>query len=106
MLDCITVGSVVKYARSQVRPFTEDVEAAHEHITEHMRDLGERLLPEGNFSYEDITGQDELPVDSPPAPQENTATGHQQPDGEGEMDVDPESRRRMRGKITETDHDV
>ena len=51
-------GSVVKCARSQVRPFTEDEEAAHEHITELMRDLGERLLHEGDFSDEDITGQD------------------------------------------------
>ena len=66
-------GSVVKCARSQVRLFFEDDEAAHEHITEHMRDLGERLLHEGDFSYEDITGQDEPPVD-------------------------PESRRRLRGK--------
>ena len=91
-------GSVVEYARSQVRPFTEDDEAAHEHITEHMRDLGERLSHEGDFSYEDITGQDEPPVDSSPAPEENTATEHQKPDGEAQMDVDPESRRRMRGK--------
>ena len=60
-----------------------------------MRDLGERLLHEGDISYEDITGQDEPPVDSPPAPRENTATG---PSGEGQMDVDPEARRRMRGK--------
>ena len=43
--------------RSQVRPFQDDDEAAHEHVTEHMRDLGERLLHEGDFSYED-TGQD------------------------------------------------
>ena len=62
-------GSVVKCARSQVRPFTEDDEAAHEHITEHMRDLGERLLHEGDFSYEDITGQDEPVVDRSPAPE-------------------------------------
>ena len=33
-------GSVVKCARSQVRPFHEDDEAAHEHVTEHMRKLG------------------------------------------------------------------
>ena len=33
-------GSLVKCARSQVRPFREDEEAAHEHVTEHMRDLG------------------------------------------------------------------
>ena len=33
-------------------------EAAHEHITEQVRDLGERLPHEGDFSYEDITGQD------------------------------------------------
>ena len=91
-------GSVVECARSQVRPFTEDDEAAHEHITEHVRDLGERLLHEGDFSCEDITGQDEPPVDRSPAPEENTATEHQKPDGEGQMDVDPESRRRMRGK--------
>ena len=36
-------GSVVKCARSQIPPFTEDDEAAHEHTTEHMRDLGKRL---------------------------------------------------------------
>ena len=42
-----------------------------------MRDLGERLLHAGDFSYEDITGQDEPPVDSPTAPEENTATRHQ-----------------------------
>ena len=78
-------GSVVKCARSQVRPFHDDDEAAHEHVTEHMRDLGERLLHEGDFSYEDITGQDGPPAGSPPAPGENTATG---PDGEGQMDVE------------------
>ena len=63
-----------------------------------MRDLGERLIHEGDLSHEDITGQDEPPVDSPPAQGENTATGHRKPDGEGQMEVDPESRRRMRGK--------
>ena len=36
------------------------------------RNLGERPLQEGDLSYEDITGQDEPPVDSPPAPRENT----------------------------------
>ena len=61
-----------------------------------MRDLGEKLLHEGDFSYEDITGQDEPPVRSPPAAGENTVTRPQ--DGEGQTDVDPESRRRMRGK--------
>ena len=64
-------GSVVKCAQPQVRPFHDDDEAAHEHVTEHMSDLGERLLHEGDFSYEDITGQDEPPVDSPPAQGEN-----------------------------------
>ena len=88
-------GSVVKCARSQVRPFHDDDEAAHEHVTEHVRDMGERPLHDGHFSYEDITGQDEPPVDSPLAPRENTATG---PSGKGQMDVDPEARRRMRGK--------
>ena len=65
-------GSVVKCARSQVRPFHDDDEAAHEHVMEHMRDLGERLLREGDFSYKDITGQDEPPVDCPLAPREKT----------------------------------
>ena len=46
----------------------------------------------------DITGQDEPPVDSSPAPEENTATENQKPDGEGQVDVDLEFRRRMRGK--------
>ena len=31
---------------------------------EHMRDLEERLLHEGDFPYEDVTGQDGPPVDS------------------------------------------
>ena len=77
------------------RPFHDDDETAHEHVMKHMRDLEERLLHEGDFSYEDITGQHEPPVDSPRAPRENTATG---PSGKGQMDVDPEARRRMRGK--------
>ena len=94
-------GSVVKCARSQVQPFTEDDEAAHEHITEHMRDLGERSLHEGDFSYEEITGHEEHPVDLS-TPGENTAIGHQKPGGEGQMDVDPESRRRMRRKTRMT----
>ena len=60
--------SVVKCARSQVRPFHEDDEVAHEHVTvtEHMKELGERPQQESDFSYQDITGQDEPPVDSPP----------------------------------------
>ena len=49
-------------------------------------------------TYENITGQDELPMDSPPAPGENTATETPGPNGEGRMDVDLEARRRMRGK--------
>ena len=72
-------GSVVKCAQSQVQPFHDDDEAAHEHVTEHMRDLGERLQHESDFSYEDITGQDEPPVDSPLAQGENTGTGPQDP---------------------------
>ena len=63
-------GSVVKGARSQVRPFHEDDVAADEHVTEHMKKLGERPLQDHDFSYEDITGQDEPPVDSTPAPGE------------------------------------
>ena len=63
-----------------------------------MRDLGERLLHEGDFSYEDITGQEERPVDSPLAPGENTVTRPPGPNREGQMDVDPEARRRIRGK--------
>ena len=69
-------GSVVKCPRSQVRPFHEDDEAAHEHVTEHMkkRNWRERPQQEGDFSYEDITGQDEPPVDSPSVPGESTVT--------------------------------
>ena len=63
-----------------------------------MRDVRKRLLHEGDFPYEDIPGQDVHPVDSPTVPEETTATEHQKPDGEVQMDVDPESRRRMRGK--------
>ena len=66
-------------ARSQARPFHDDDEAAHEHVTEHMRDLRERLLHEGDFSYEDIAGQDEPPLD------------RRRTDGCG-----PQARRRMR----------
>ena len=78
---------------SQVRPFHDDDEAAHEHLTEHMTDLGERLLHEGDFSYEDITGQDEPPVDSPLAQGENTATRPPGPNCEGQIDVDPRSAK-------------
>ena len=78
-----------------MRPFHDDDEAAHDLVTEHMRELGERLLHEGDFSHEDITGPDDPPVNSPPAPRENTTTG---PSGKGQMDVDPEARRRMKGK--------
>ena len=89
-------GSVVKCARSQVRPFHDEDEAAHEHVTEHMRDLEERLLHEGDCPYEEITGQDEPSVDSPfVSRKKNTSTG---PSGEGQMDVDLEARRRVRGK--------
>ena len=83
---------------TQVRSFTENEEAAHGHITDHMRNLGERLLHAGDLSYEDITGQDGPHVDSPTVPEGNTAARHQKPHGKGQMDVDPESQRRMRGK--------
>ena len=89
-------GSVVKCARSQVRPFTEDDEAAHEHVTEHMRDLGERLLHEGDFSYEDITGQDEPPVHSPFVSRKKKQ--RQDPAMKDIWMWTPEGRRRMRGK--------
>ena len=63
-LNCIPrfLGQVCKIL-ALVRPFHDDDEAAHEHVTEHMRDLGERLLHERDFSYEDITGHEEPPVD-------------------------------------------
>ena len=63
-----------------------------------MRDLGERLLHEGDLSHEDISGQDEPTVDSPPAPRENTVTRPPGPNGEKQTDVDPETQRRMRRK--------
>ena len=83
---------------TQVRSISKNEEAAHGHIADHMRNLEKRLLHVGDLSYEDITGQDEPPVDSPTVPEENTATRHQKRDGKGQMDVDPASRRRMRGK--------
>ena len=54
--------------------FHEDDEGTHEHVTEHARKLGERLLQDSDFPYEDITGQDEPPVDSPPVPGRSTVT--------------------------------
>ena len=83
-------GSAVKCARSQVRPFREDDEAPHEHVTEHMKRLGERLLQEGDFSYEDITGQDEPPVDRPPVPGKSTVT---KPPGPSEETIGSGARR-------------
>ena len=47
-----------------------------------MRGVGERLLHEGDFPDEDITGQDEPPVDSPFVSRKNKATG---PSGKGRM---------------------
>ena len=35
--------------------FTTMTETAHEHAMDHMRDLGDRLLHAGDFSYDDIT---------------------------------------------------
>ena len=77
------------------RPFHDDDETAHEHVMEYMRDLGERPQHEGDFPDEDITGQDEPPVDSPFVSRKNTAT---EPSSEEHMDVEPEERRRMRAK--------
>ena len=99
-------GSVVRCARHQVRPFHEDDEAAHEHVTEHMRKLGEGLPLDGAFPHEDITGQDEPPVDSPPVPGESTVTKPPRPSGEEPMEVEPDVHRRMRGetRTVSTDH--
>ena len=99
-------GSVVRCTRYQVRPFHDDDEAAQEHVTEHMKKLGEQLLHDGDFLYEDITGQDEPPVDSPPVPGERTVTKPPRPSGEEPMEVEPDGRRRMRGKTRTvgTDH--
>ena len=73
---------------------------AHEHVTEHMKKKNwrERLVQESDFSYEDITGQHEPPVDSPPAPGESTVTQPPRPSGEEPTEVDPDVRKRMRGK--------
>ena len=45
------------------QPFHDDDETAHRHV---VRDLGERLQHKDDLPDEDITGQDEPPVDSPP----------------------------------------
>ena len=73
------------------RPFHDDDETAHRHVTEHMRDLGQRLQHKDGFPDDDITGQDEPPVDSPP-------TGPPGPDSEGQMNVDPEEWERIKEK--------
>ena len=65
-------GFVVKCARSQVRPHHDDDETAQEHVTEHMKKLGDQLLHDSGFSYEHLTRQDEPPVDSPPTLGEST----------------------------------
>ena len=80
------------------RPFHDDDETAHAHVMEHTRDLGERLQHEDDFPDEDITGQDEPPVDSPPTQGESTATRPPGPDSEGQMDVEPEEWTRMKEK--------
>ena len=80
------------------RPFHDDDETAHRHVTEHMRDLGQRLQHKDDFPDEDITGQDELPMDSPPTQGESTATGPPGPDSEGQMNVEPEEWERMKEK--------
>ena len=74
------------------RPFHDDDEKAHRLVTEHKRDLGERLQHEDDFPDEDVTGQDEPPVDSPPTQEESTATGPPGPDGERQMDVKERTR--------------
>ena len=78
--------------------FHDDDEAAHELVTEHMRDLGERLLREDDFSYEDSTGQDEPPVVSPPAPGENS---DRTPGPDGDSPVNTDTTRQE----AEGDHD-
>ena len=77
------------------RPFHDDDETAHGHVMEHMRDLGERRQHEDDFPDEDITGQDEPPVDSSFTSRKNTAA---EPSSKEHIDVEPEERRRMRGK--------
>ena len=60
-----------------------------------MSDLGERLQHEDDFPDEDITGQDEAPIDSSFTSRNNTVT---EPNGKEYMDVEPEEWRRMKGK--------
>ena len=50
------------------------------------------------FPYEDITGQDEPPVDSPLVPGGSSVTKPRGPSGGEPMEVEPDVRRRMRGK--------
>ena len=83
-----------------MRPFNEDDEAAHEHVSEHLGKLGERQLQEGDFSYEDITGKDDPPVDSPLAPGDSTVSKPPGPSGEGPMEVGPDARRRKKLELS------
>ena len=80
------------------RAFHDDDKTAHRHVTEHMRDLGERLQHKDDFPDDDITAQDEPPVDSPPTQGESTATGPPGPDSEGQMNMDPEEWERIKEK--------
>ena len=91
-------GSAVKCARSQARSFHEDDEAAHEHVTEQMRKLENECYTTGEFPYENITGQDEPQVDSSPATKESTVARPSASSGEDPVEVEPDVRRRMRGK--------
>ena len=79
----------------KVQPFTEDKEAAHEHVTDHIRDLGEGLSHEADFSHEASLHKKSFPVD-PTTLGENSEKTSKNPRWKRTMDVDPESRRRMR----------
>ena len=82
-----------------MRPVHEDDEAAHEHVTEDMRKLGEQLLQDGNFPDEDITGQDQPPHGhSPLVPRKITVTRPSGPSREEPMEEGPDVRRRVRVK--------
>ena len=57
-------GSAVKCARSQVRPFHEDDEPAHDDVTEHMRKLGGGRLPQDGDFHRTATSRTKISLDN------------------------------------------
>ena len=69
-----TLDSEVKCARSQVRPFHDYDEATNTSRNPRGNWEKDYYKTATSLPYEDITGQDEPPIDSPPVSRESTLT--------------------------------